>query len=165
MMPDFVHTYLIRALSGTPDVSEALLGGLSVNDPRWDLRPYADRFTLREVVAHLADWNPIFEERIRRIRAEEEPILPSYDEGQVAIDNDYAHSNPVENLVRFRAGRATLIALASEIKENEWERAGLYRETDRMTLETYLAHILAHDGYHTAQMVEWVKSAGKRDAQ
>jgi hypothetical protein len=157
IMTDVTHKYLIKALAGTPDVFDSILAGLKSDDPRWDVRPDPERFTLREMVAHVADWNPIFEERIRRIRVEEEPVLPSYDEGQFAIDRDYAHSNPIANLNRFREGRATLVALYNEIRDDEWERVGFYAAVNRFTIETYLALMVGHDGYHTAQAANWLK--------
>ena len=90
MLPAPVRKYLLISLASSPEVLEALTEGLSANDPQWDVRPYSDRFTLREVVAHLADWEPIHLERIQRILAEDEPTLPDIDEEQIAIEHDYA---------------------------------------------------------------------------
>ena len=56
------------------------------------------------MLAHLADWEPIFLERFQRTRREAEPILPDYDEGRIALERDYAHSDPLANLARFRTG-------------------------------------------------------------
>ena len=66
MMPAAVRKYLLSALAGTPVVADRLLLDVHADDPRWDFRPEPDRFTLREVVAHLADWEPIHLERLTR---------------------------------------------------------------------------------------------------
>src|SRR5205823_12464234 len=92
--------------------------------PVWDFRPDPDRFTLREMVAHLADWEPIFMERFQRTRSETEPRLPDYDEGKIAIERDYAHSDPIANLARFRAGRASLVTFLQSLDDADWERTG-----------------------------------------
>lgn len=51
----FTRKYLVGALDGAPDVFESLLAGLT--DAEIDRRPDPDRFTLREMMAHLADWS------------------------------------------------------------------------------------------------------------
>ena len=101
MLPPPVRKYLLTSVGSTPKILASLLKGVSGEDAVWDKRPDPERFTLREVVAHLTDWDPIHIERINRILAEEEPLLPDMDEGQIAIENDYAHQDPIENLRLF----------------------------------------------------------------
>src|SRR5690348_11093850 len=120
--PVVVRRYLITGLSGTPDVLDGFLKSLPADDPLWDFRPDPDRFTLREIVAHLADWEPIVLERAARTRTENEPHLPDIDEGRLAIEHDYAHSDPHRSLARFREGRVTLINLLRSVEETEWGR-------------------------------------------
>ncbi|HZO91480.1 MAG TPA: DinB family protein [Chthonomonadaceae bacterium] len=164
MLPPFVRKYLLTALEGTPDVLDGFLKTLPADDPVWDFRPAPARFTLREVVAHLADWEPIFLERMTRIRDESEPSLPDIDEGQLAIDRDYAHSDPQANLARFRQGRVTMLAFLRSLKEGNWERAGNYKREHPMvggpvTLEAWVAQVVGHDGYHTQQVAQWLAAA------
>src|SRR5437764_548687 len=121
MLLPVTRRYLTTALAGTPDVLEALLKNQASDDPVWDFRPDPDRFTLREMVAHLADWEPIFMERFQRTRSETEPRLPDYDEGKIAIERDYAHSDPIANLARFRAGRASLVTFLQSLDDADWE--------------------------------------------
>src|SRR5436190_13009197 len=117
MLPVFARKYVLSGLSSTPDVLETILRGKESSDPIWDFRPDPDRFTLREMVAHLADWEPIFMERFQRTRSETEPRLPDYDEGKIAIERDYAHSDPIANLARFRAGRASLVTFLQSLDD------------------------------------------------
>src|SRR5689334_12368800 len=105
MLAVFARRYVLAGLSSTPEVLATILKGLDSSDSAWDFRPDPERFTLREMVAHLADWDPIFLHRLERIRDEDNPNLPDLDEGQIAIESDYAHQDPVENLNRFRQGR------------------------------------------------------------
>jgi uncharacterized damage-inducible protein DinB len=165
MLPDFVRTYLLSALAGTPDVLEGFLKTVPDTDPVWDFRPYPERFTLREVIAHLADWEPIFLERMRRIQTETDPALPSYDEGQFALDRDYAHQSPQANLARFREGRTHMTAFLRAADSADWGRSGRYfRQEDKgdpITLEGWLAEVVGHDGYHTQQVALWL-AAGRR---
>lgn len=161
MFPVNVHKYQFFALSGTPDVLERLLSGYASDASVWDARPDPARFTLREVVAHLADWESIFLERLTRTAGLEEPTLQGYDEGQFAIERDYAHSDPHANLGRFRAGRQDLLRFLDNLPDTAWDRIGKHSEIGLITLEAQVALIVAHDGYHTAQVVQWLSATEK----
>jgi uncharacterized damage-inducible protein DinB len=154
MLPSFARRYVQHGLSATPVVLEALLRRLSPDDPIWDARPDADRFTLREMTAHLADWEPIWLERITRTLQEEEPTLPGIDEGRLAIDHDYAHSNPIESLTRFRDGRARLTAVVAQIEEADWGRAAQREGLGRATIDAQVVLIVGHDAYHLREAAE-----------
>lgn len=152
--------YLLTALAGTPDVLDGLLQAVPTEDARWDNRPDPERFTLREIVAHLADWNPIFLDRLARTRDEAEPVLEDCDEGRIAIDHDYAHSDPHAGLKRFREGRAALLDLLRALPEDAWQRIG-HRPPllGPLTMEAQAVVILGHDGYHTQQVAQWLAAA------
>ena len=156
MLPPLVLKYFLTALSGTPDVLESLLQKIPVESATWDFRPDPERFTLREVMAHLADWNPIFLGRLERTLAEEDPLLPDIDEGQIAIENDYAHSNPHDSLGRFREGRAELMAFLRTLEGSDWERTAQRPPLGNLTMEQLAIMILSHDGYHTQQVAQWL---------
>ena len=159
MMSSAVHKYLIAALSGLPDVAERLLKDLHADDPRWDFRPDPARFTLREVVAHLADWEPIHLERIQRMRDEDDPTMPDIDEGKTAVDNDYAHSDPHGSLEWIRGGRQKVALLLEGLGEDEWTRPGTREGVGPVSIEILVAFIAAHDGYHTRQIAQWLTLA------
>jgi hypothetical protein len=157
--PPPARNYLIKALAGTPSVIERLLMDLGVNDPRWDVGPDPERFSLREAIAHLADWEPIWLGRVTRIRTEEKPFLPSIDEGELAIANDYAHQDPLANLNRYRAGRADLVKELQELNHEDWSKECDREFVGMLTMQMFASLILSHDGYHTAQVVEWLSKA------
>ncbi len=160
MMPPAVRSYLIAALSGTPDVAERLLNDLDTDDPRWDFRPDASRFTLREVVAHLADWEPINLERITRMQEDDNPMLADIDEGKMAADNDYANSDPHGSLAWMRSGRQKFVARLGTLRDEEWTRAGHRERLGPMTIEIFAALVTAHDGYHMQQIAQYLTLAG-----
>lgn len=82
--------YVLNGLEAAPLVQARLLKDCT----EWDARPELDRFTLREMIAHLADWEVIWMDRVVRFTTEVHPYLESIDEGQIAIDNDYANLDP-----------------------------------------------------------------------
>jgi uncharacterized damage-inducible protein DinB len=154
MLPEGARRYLLHGLSATPVTVDRLLRAAAPED--WDRRPDPERFTLREVIAHLADWEPVWQERIQAIRTHDRPTLQSYDESQWAIDHDYAHAVPVEQQTRFRESRARLLHVLQDLSPEEWERAGIHTQWGPLSLEAMAVLILGHDGYHLRQIAEWL---------
>lgn len=157
VLPAFGTTYLLTALGGTPDVLDALLVHQIADDAVWDARPDPERFSLREIVAHLADWENVFLERLVRTRDEQTPMLPIVDPERLARERDYARHDPHQDLARFRAGRERLVGVLRALEPAQWERAGQIVRGDppvshRVTLEAWAVQALAHDGYHTQQV-------------
>jgi uncharacterized damage-inducible protein DinB len=157
MTPERTRLYVLHGLSATPVVLETLLNGITEDEA--DYRPDPERFTIREALAHMADWEPIWRERIRLIAETDDPFLPGYDEGQWAIDNDYAHSVVAEQVAKFRAGREALTAYLRGLSPEAWERTGRHEEWKQMSIANLAALVLGHDGYHTRQIIEWRAAA------
>ena len=100
---------LFNALEAAPALFDHLLRGLTEEEA--DQRPEPDRFAIREVIAHLADWEPVFLERLTRMRFEDHPTLPDCDEGQRAIERGYAQSDRHVQAPLFADRRREIIAL------------------------------------------------------
>ncbi|HEX5322984.1 MAG TPA: DinB family protein [Capsulimonadaceae bacterium] len=150
---EFTKNYLMGALEGAPDVFERFLAGATQEEI--DRRPDPQRFTIREIMAHLADWEPIYFERLRRVRDENQPLLPNYDEGQLAIEHDYAHKDLAEQIHLYRAGRSQITGFLKDLKPSDWQRTGNRPEIGMVTLEALAILIPLHDSYHLRQIAEW----------
>lgn len=118
MVPEAVRTYLIHDLEATPRAIAELMS--EVRD--WDRRDDPERFSAREMVAHLADWEPIWQERIKRILMEENPFLPSVDEGEMAKSNRYECLDGKDCLRRYVEGRVATVELLRSASDEAWRR-------------------------------------------
>ena len=159
MLPAKVQNYLLQAYEGAPDVFDALLLGLTENEA--DHRPDPARFTLREAVAHLADWENVFGERLLKTRDEDSPLLQGYDEGQWAIDHGYAQSDWHEQARLFRERRRQMAAVLRSLTPDQWFRPATHSEIGPITLEEQVVAIVGHDAYHQTQIALWRESAGR----
>ena len=164
MLPERIHHYLLLDLESAPEALTRLAAGITA-PALWDRRPDPDRFTLREMAAHLADWEGVFLGRLTRTRDEENATLHGLDEGQVAVDNDYAHADPQECLTRYSAGRKQIVALLRGLSPEQWARTGTHTEIGPITMEGQTILIAAHDGYHRQQLLAYMtapKDSGER---
>lgn len=153
MLPGRIQFYLLAALEAAPELLENALDGLTEEEA--DRRPDPERFTLREMAAHLADFEFIFAERMRRTRDEDEPTLPGYDEGALAVERDYAHADWRAKLVAFREERVRTLALLRGLAPEQWDRVAHHTEMGAVTLESQAVLMAAHDVYHLRQTAAW----------
>ena len=162
MLPEKVYRYLLMDLESAPDVLAKMLE--TVTDPGiYDRRPDPERFTLREVAAHLADWDEVFLRRMMQTRDDEMPTLQSLDEGRIAIDRNYAQADPRQSLERWRANRANLVAFLQSLSPEQWARVGSHTELGPITLTAQAVLVGAHDGYHREQTVSYLSRAEDAD--
>ncbi len=146
--------YMKSAISNTPATISILIKDATTSD--YDRRPDPDRFTIREVMGHLADWDGVWLERMSRIRDEENPFLPGYDEGQWAIDNNYSGMDVDEQLERLKEGHRKIVNLLEGLSEEDWERTGTHGELGTISIADLTTIVLAHDGHHSRQIIEWI---------
>jgi len=159
MLNDFTRSYLLHGLEDSPVVLQHLMA--QAPSDAWDRRPDPDRFTLREIVAHLADWDEVWLERLDIMLTQDDTNahIPDRDPGQLARDNDYSRAVPAESLQRFQTRRTELVSRLQNLQTDDWQRAGQHEARGPFTVEDLAVTALGHDNYHLAQVTEWVRGA------
>ncbi len=144
--------YVLNGLEAAPLVQARLLKDCTF----WDVRPDPDRFTLREMIAHLADWEEIWLTRVERFVTEDHPYLPSIDEGQIAVERDYANQDPGLNVQRYGEGRKALLQKLRALPDESWACTGHREFVGDINLFELTAIITGHDGYHLSQTLAYL---------
>src|SRR5437899_2323776 len=94
--------------------------------------PDGDGWTPRQIVHHLADSEMTSALRLRRLLAEEQPVLTGYDEE--AFARRLYYDRPIAaSLDALRAARATTAELLDRLSEAQWGRAGTHEESGHYT--------------------------------
>ncbi len=99
----------VSLLGKTPQLLETLLGDLPGELLHWKPRP--DRWSISEVLAHLAALEQVYAERVLRIMAEDSPPLAKYDLDGAKARQDYmlaARRARISGTSRARAARRSL---------------------------------------------------------
>jgi hypothetical protein len=156
-MNPYVRGYLLQGIEGTPDTLRGLLHTLPAGDPRWDAVPDPQRFSLRGVLAHLADYEDVMAERFGRMLAENHPTLPDWDPGAAATEGGYDSRDPFESLSKIAESRPALVSRLRELPPESWLRTALREGVGDVTVEELLALMLFHDAYHLRQAAQWVQ--------
>lgn len=146
--------YLILPLRLGPVALQRLIR--LIPKERWDEARSAERFTPREVVAHLADWEPIFRDRMQRCVAEPGSVLIAYNESDRAHEQDYAAWDIVESTERWIAERVRTVIWLESLEASEWEAEGRHEERGPVSVYDQANMLLGHDTYHLEQMTAYL---------
>ena len=138
-----------RYRTGTADVEAALAG---ITDEELDRPPAEpDSWTARQVAHHLADSEAMAYIRLRRLIAEESPLIAGYDEPEWARRLHY--DRPIEPSLAVLAGvRAASLQLLGSLTPAEWERTGMHSESGPYSVEGWLEIYAGHSHDHADQI-------------
>jgi hypothetical protein len=115
-------------------------------------RPSPEGWTARQVVHHLADSEMTSAIRLRRVLAEDNPLIQGYDEEQFARRLFY-NDRPIDaSLNALKASRDTTAEIVSRLSEEQWKRVGTHSESGPYGVETWLEIYAAHAHDHAAQI-------------
>jgi DinB superfamily len=142
----------LALLGKTPIVLETLLTDLSGELLHW--KPEPKRWSISEVLAHLAALEQVYAERTLRMVAEETPELQRYDlEGAIAR-GDYTRGSAGENLAHFTLTRRSTLALLLGLPASAGSRTAKHSELGIITLAELLNEWANHDLGHLRQIAE-----------
>jgi hypothetical protein len=109
-------------------------------------------WTGRQVVHHLADSELTSALRLRRLLAEDAPVIDGYDENAFARVLRYG-DRPVDAALRaVEAARAHSAELLGLLGEDEWARRGTHTESGPYGVEDWLRTYAAHPYDHAGQL-------------
>jgi hypothetical protein len=131
----------------------------AVPEDQWDVRTDPDRFTVREVYAHLAEWEPVLQVRLKGTLERDSFVLPNYDPGELAIEHAYAKAIPFESVETFRRARAETVALVRSMPIEAFKRVGIHPSRGQMTIGDQVNAMLGHDMYHIEQVSKHIRVA------
>ena len=144
-------TLIDRYRTGTAAVEDALAG---ITDEELDRRP-ADpsTWTARQVTHHLADSESMAYIRLRRLVAEDDPVIQGYDEPEWARRLHY--DRPIGSAVAvLGAVRVASLDLLGRLTDEEWRRTGTHSESGVYSIEHWLRIYADHPYDHAAQIRE-----------
>ena len=109
-----------------------------------DRRPADGGWTPREVVHHTADSEMTSAIRLRRLIAEENPLIVAYDGDEFALRLHYA-DRPIEPaLAAIASARATTVQILDSLTDAEWARTGTHSEAGAYGVERWLEIYAVH---------------------
>jgi len=146
--------YVTHGLSATPHVLNHIIQTATQID--WEKRPDPERFNLREMMAHMADMDVIWLERVSSISQQPGILIEGRDPDELAKANHYETLNPIDCLNNFLDARKKLLAELESYTPEQWSLTGKHNEFGEISILQIIQFALGHDGYHLRQTVEWI---------
>lgn len=138
----------IALMEKTPQVLETMLGGVAPDVLRW--KPTPDRWSISEVLSHLADCEDCLIERVRRMVLEDAPPLKEYEPPA----EGFAAGTPQVHLSRFAFTRKELVQFLRTLPPEVGARTAQHSKLGLVTLEQMLNEWASHDLGHVRQIAE-----------
>ena len=138
---------LIDQYLAGPDELRKAVEGLS--DQQLDLAPVPGRWSTRQVVCHIADFEPIYADRMKRVIAEDNPTFFGGNPDVFAARLAYAHRTISQEIHLIEAVRQHVATILRTLADDDFQRQGTHFEDGPLTLETMLRNITIHIPHHT----------------
>jgi len=117
-----------------------------------DYKPAEDKWSVRQIVSHLADNEAVTVMRLRLIAAEDNPAMSAFDQEAWAKNLDYGRRKISQALETFRRLRTENYELVKDLPEEAFSRTGMHAERGKITLLDVVRYNAQHVESHVKQI-------------
>jgi uncharacterized damage-inducible protein DinB len=139
-----------KVQAATPKKIERLLKGAASAKLR--KRPAPGKWSVREILAHIADAELVIGYRMRSILGNPGAPIQGYDQDAWAAAMLYEKRDPRQSLGRFSALREANLALLKTLAPEQWEHHGMHSERGKETITHITRMVAGHDINHLGQI-------------
>ncbi|MFL6303175.1 MAG: DinB family protein [Candidatus Sulfotelmatobacter sp.] len=137
--------------------------GLTPKQLKWRSEPA--KWSISEIVAHLADAEIVASWRMRSVIGENGITIQPFDQDSWASVFEYRGRDARRSLEIFRILRENNLAMLKEIPRETWNNYGMHLERGKETIAHLTRMFAGHDTNHVLQIeriVKQLKSAKKK---
>jgi hypothetical protein len=121
-------------------------------------RPAPDKWSVAEILAHLADSELAIGWRLRVMLTSNGASIQGYDQDAWASTFSYARRDPKVSLETFRVLRENNVALLKTVPKNLLENYYIHSERGKETVTHFTNMVAGHDLNHLQQVEKIVKA-------
>jgi DinB superfamily len=140
----------LKTQSATPKKLQSLVKRAPASKLR--KRPAPDKWSVVEILAHLADTEIVVGWRIRSILGAPGTPIQAFDQDAWAAAGNYAKRDPLKSIEQFRAVRDANLALYKSLRPEQWKHFGMHAERGEESLQRILHMMAGHDINHLSQI-------------
>lgn len=141
-----------------PRKLERLLKGVAASKLR--KRPAPGKWSIAEIVAHLADAELVRGYRMRMILGAPGTPIQAFNQEDWVVALHYDKRSVRQSLEEFRALREANLALLKTLQPEQWKQHGVHSERGEETIEIMTRMFAGHDINHI-QQIERILAAKK----
>ena len=140
------YAQLISDYCAGPEKLRAAVAGMTAE--QLEARPIAGKWSTKQVVCHIADFEPVYVDRMKRVIAEHEPTLFSGDPDLFAARLAYDRRDVTVELDFIEFARRHMDSILKSLQPEDFLRHGNHSEAGPITLEKLLTNITNHIPHH-----------------
>jgi len=125
-----------------------------------DAVPVPGKWSTRQVICHLADFEPVYADRMKHVIAEDKPSFAGGFHQQFAEHLAYDQRDIEEEIKLIEVTRSQMARILRSLPPEAFERTGIHSVDGPMTLRTLLERITNHIPHHV-QFIEEKRRAMK----
>ncbi len=145
----------LRLQQGTARKLTALTKGLSKK--KLTRRPGPGKWSIAEILAHLADAELVVGFRLRLMLASNGTPIQAFDQDAWAETFNYSRRDPKISLETFSTLRKNNLRLLNSVPRRLWENYGQHSERGKETVEHLMRMMAGHDLNHLLQVEKIAK--------
>ena len=145
-------TALIDEYAAGPYILEKGIAGMS--DDALRATPVAGKWSTHQVICHIADFEPVYADRMKRVLAETDPTLLSGDPNLFAARLAYDRRDVQEELQIIELVRKQMVRILRTVEPDDFQRRGIHSADGPLTLEALLRRITSHIPHHVKFIAE-----------
>jgi hypothetical protein len=122
-------------------------------------RPAPGRWSVAEIIAHLADAEMVGAFRMRMILGSPGVEIQGYDQNKWAEVGKYEKRDPQKSLEEFRVLRSMNLNFLKSLEPAQLKKFGIHSERGKESVEIYTKLYAGHDLNHLKQIEEIIRKA------
>jgi hypothetical protein len=115
-------------------------------------RPAPDKWSVVEILAHLADVEIVIGWRMRSILGAPGTTVQAYDQNAWVIAGHYDKREPRKSIELHRIVRDANLALLKSLSPDQWKHCGQHAERGQESIEHIVRMVAGHDINHIRQI-------------
>lgn len=145
----------IKVQSATPKKLERMVKGVSTS--KLCKRPAPEKWSVAEILAHLADVEIVVGWRVRSILGSPGIPIQAFDQDAWVTAGHYEKRDPSKALAQHRAAREANLDLLKSLTPDQWKHFGMHSERGQESIEHIARMIAGHDINHLQQIERILK--------
>ncbi len=140
----------LKVQTGTAKKLERLIRSVPASKLR--KRPAPEKWSVGEILAHLADSEIVIGWRLRQILGAPGTPIQAFDQDSWVAAGHYEKRDPRKSAEQFRVLREANLSLLKSLAPEQWKHHGMHAERGVETIEHIVRMMAGHDVNHTKQV-------------
>jgi hypothetical protein len=152
MLPAMSYNQLITDYEQGAQLLSKAIAGMTTDQLK--ARPVPGKWSTLELICHIADFEPVYADRMKRVIAEENPPLLSGDPDLFLKGLAYHDRDAQEEIALIDIVRKQMARILRTLPDAAFARVGTHSRDGALSLETLLKRITGHIPHHVKFIAE-----------